>query len=66
MKPITVWKRINKDGQAEYNHHEDGHVFTSKPTPKFPSQASWKNKIWTRVHAWMNDKQEIIYDRRRT
>jgi hypothetical protein len=61
MKPITLWRCKNREGRFEHHHLEEGHASAERPTPKFPSQESWINKQWQRIHAWMNEKNEIVY-----
>jgi hypothetical protein len=53
--PVTLWYRHDRINGWDFNHLEDGHATTDKPTPKFPSQAGWVNANWEAYHCWLDD-----------
>ena len=55
-KPVTIWNRINKAGEAEFNHIEDGHVLVDTPTAKTEDQEkAWSKTEWVRKFGYMQD-----------
>jgi hypothetical protein len=67
MKPVTLWYREAEkkiDGQKvkvfEYNHLEDGHNITDKPTPKHPDHSSWAKSKWQSKIAHLNINNVVI------
>ena len=52
--PVTLWFREGDKG-FEFNHLEDGHVESDRPTPKVPShKAAWAKGTWVSEHAWLD------------
>lgn len=52
--PVTLWFRHGDKG-FEFNHLEDGHAESDRPTPKVASQAgAWGKGVWVREHAWLD------------
>ena len=49
----TQWFRHDRINGWEFNHLEDGHATSDKPTPRFPSQAGWLRATWQRYHCWL-------------
>jgi hypothetical protein len=53
VSPCTKWYRHDRANGWEFNHLEDGHAVSDKPTPKFASQAGWARATWIKYHCWL-------------
>lgn len=53
VNACTQWFRHDRMNGWEFNHLEDGHATSDKPTPRFPSQAGWLRATWRRYHCWL-------------
>lgn len=62
MKHVTAWYRWTVDsarplGYWEFNHIEDGHCESSRPTPKVEAhEKMWKGGEWFGVHGRLEDR----------
>lgn len=62
MKPVTLWYRVYENA-TKYNHLEDGHNTSGKPTPKQPChERMWRKGVWISELAHINDNYMVIHD----
>lgn len=65
MTPCTLWFRLNRDKEGndvfEFNHLEDGHCESDKPTPKHPDHHAWARSKWRKEHAALNQNNKVIH-----
>jgi hypothetical protein len=55
IKPVTLWYRKGDKGDYEFNHLEDGHSTSDKPTIGNAVQVKlWSSGVWVREHAWLD------------
>lgn len=56
MTQITCWYRFNKSTNSfDFNHISEGFSSFDLPSPIFSSQNSWKNSLWKKSYAFLNN-----------
>lgn len=51
VKECTKWYRHDRVNGWQFNHLEDGHATTDKPS----GIQSWQRATWSRYHCWLTD-----------
>lgn len=66
MKLCTLWYRLMRDKEGndvyEFNHLEDGHCESAKPTPKHPDHQAWARATWRKEHAVLTADNKVVHD----
>lgn len=60
-KPILVHTEETIKGYT-FNHLEDEHILSDKPTIKFKTQKGWVNLLWKKEYCYLNDDCQVIVD----
>jgi hypothetical protein len=53
FSPCTLWCRHDRGNGPVYNHLEDGHATTAKPSARVAAQAGWARSEWSKCHGWL-------------
>lgn len=59
--PVTVWSRVDKSGEAQFNHLEEGHSDTDTPTAKTEDQKkAWGKGEWEKKFGYLDDNCVVV------
>ncbi len=64
MKPVTLWSVYTVQRKWKYNHLENGHAPFAKMVPTSmceDQKRAWGKQMWTRRHAYLNERNEVVY-----
>lgn len=59
MKKITIWSRIDRDGQTHHNHIENSWVSNNKPIGDKSQTKAWKSSEWEKKFGYLDSNNVV-------
>ncbi|MEO9879691.1 MAG: hypothetical protein ABJF26_10160 [Lentilitoribacter sp.] len=61
MIKVTNWYSWCSESESwQFNHQENGWSKNETPAPRFPTQKSWENSKWLKVHDYREPVQRTL------